>query len=92
MTKGQMGGCRRGKRFKKESEEPSHKIKCEPRCVGRAGSSRRIPEPLLWLCLEAKPKINTAAALWLWLPAPPRRATSKTQEKEGDFSSVAESR
>lgn len=40
MTKGQMGGCRRGKRFKKESEEPSHKIKCEPRCVGRAGSSR----------------------------------------------------
>lgn len=80
MTKGQMGECRRGKRFKKESEEPeNHHI-------------RRIPEPLLWLCLEAKPKINTAAALWLWLPAPPRRATSKTQEKEGDFSSVAESR
>lgn len=35
---------------------------------------KQQPDPrasLLWLCLEAKPKINTAAALRLWLAAPP---------------------
>lgn len=26
---------------------------------------------LLWLCLEAKPKINNTAALRLWIPTPP---------------------
>lgn len=28
------------------------------------------------VCGEAKPKINTAAALWLWLPAPPLTGTA----------------